>query len=89
MTKKDLVKRVSEELGMSAYATENVIDMAFEKISTALQNGEKVTIKDFGCFEPKQRAERGFYNMQTGEHDVAPAKKTVTFRPYTTLANTL
>lgn len=89
MTKKDLVKQVSEELGMSTYPVENAIDMAFEKISTALQNGEKVTIKNFGCFEPKQRAERGYYNIQTGERGIAPAKKTVVFHPYSDLAKIL
>ena len=57
-----------------------VHDEIFALMSESLLRGNRVRVKDFGTFEPAERAERTGRNPKTGETVNIKAKKTVKFK---------
>jgi DNA-binding protein HU-beta len=60
---------------------ESALKAVFEGISTALEKGEPVTIKDFGTFQVTERAAREGRNQQTGVKINIAASKRVKVKP--------
>jgi len=76
MTKKELVAAVAAETGVEKKVVEAVVAEAFEAITAALKEGEKVQIFGFGNFETKEVAAREGRNPATGETiQIAASKK--------------
>ncbi len=81
MTKRELVIRVANVLGMTQSDVAKVIEATFDSISQALAEGERWELRDFGVFEVKTRASRIGRNPRTGDQVPVPERKVVTFRP--------
>ena len=81
MTKRELVIRVANKLGMTQSEVGKVIEHAFESISEALAEGKRWELRDFGVFEVKTRASRIGRNPRTGDQVPVPERRVVTFRP--------
>jgi DNA-binding protein HU-beta len=81
MTKRELVIRVANRLGMTQSTVAKIIESTFETISHTLAEGERWELRDFGVFEVKTRASRIGRNPRTGEQVPVPERKVVTFRP--------
>ena len=81
MTKRELVIRVANSLGMTQSDVAKVIEGTFEAISRALADGERWELRDFGVFEVKTRASRIGRNPRTGDQVPVPERRVVTFRP--------
>lgn len=81
MTKRELVIRVANKLGMTQSDVAKVIEGTFETISGALAEGKRWELRDFGVFEVKTRAARIGRNPRTGDQVPVPERKVVTFRP--------
>lgn len=81
MTKRELVIRVANKLGMTQSDVAKVIEGTFETISRSLANGERWELRDFGVFEVKTRAARIGRNPRTGDQVPVPERRVVTFRP--------
>jgi integration host factor alpha subunit len=81
MTKRELVIRVANQLGMTQNDVAQIVEAAFETISEALAKGERWELRDFGVFEVKTRASRIGRNPRTGAQVPVPARKVVTFKP--------
>lgn len=81
MTKRELVIRVSNKLGLTQSEVSKVIESTFDTISEALANGERWELRDFGVFEVKTRASRIGRNPRTGAQVPVPERRVVTFRP--------
>ena len=81
MTKRELVIRVANKLGMTQSTVAKIIEGAFETISQTLAEGKRWELRDFGVFEVKTRASRIGRNPRTGEQVPVPERKVVTFRP--------
>jgi integration host factor subunit beta len=81
MTKRELVIRVSNKLGMTQSEVAKVIETTFESISEALAEGKRWELRDFGVFEVKTRASRIGRNPRTGDQVPVPERRVVTFRP--------
>ena len=81
MTKRELVIRVSNKLGMPQTDVAKIIEGAFQAISRSLASGERWELRDFGVFEVKTRASRIGRNPRTGDQVPVPERKVVTFRP--------
>ena len=81
MTKRELVIRVSNKLGLTQSEVAKVIESTFDTISEALANGERWELRDFGVFEVKTRASRIGRNPRTGAQVPVPERRVVTFRP--------
>ncbi len=81
MTKKEIVKQISEELGLTQLKTKEIVQKTFDAIVDTLVRERRIELRNFGVFEVKERAERKARNPRTGERVDVPAKFVVTFKP--------
>lgn len=81
MTKADLIKQVASGTGQPVAIVEEVISATMRAIKGGVQNGEEVTLRGFGTFGPKQKAEKPAMNMNTGEKVIIPAHRVAHFKP--------
>lgn len=81
MTKKEIVKTISEEIGLSQAKTKEIVQKTFDAIIDALVSERRIEFRNFGVFEVKKRAARKARNPQTGEMVIVPERFVVTFKP--------
>lgn len=81
MTKKEIVKAISEELGLTQLKTKEIVQKTFDAIVETLVTDRRIELRNFGVFEVKQRAARKARNPRTGGQVEVPAKFVVTFKP--------
>ena len=81
MTKKEIVKTISEEIGLTQLKTKEIVQKTFDAIVEALVTEGRIELRNFGVFEVKPRAARKARNPRTGEKVLVPAKYVVTFKP--------
>ncbi len=81
MTKSNLIEKVTERIGtLTRKQTEIVVETVFESIKEALAKGEKIEIRGFGNFKPKQRRPRKARNPRTGDKVEVPEKRVLHFK---------
>ena len=85
MTKKEIVKQISEELGLTQLKVKEIVQMVFDSIIDTLIEEERIELRNFGVFEVKKRAARTARNPRTGAPVSVPAKFVVTFKPGKTM----
>lgn len=81
MTKKDIVKAISESIGETQLKTKEIVQKTFEAIINTLVEQERIELRNFGVFEVKKRAARKARNPRTGERVDVAEKYVVTFKP--------
>ena len=81
MTKKEIVKQISEKLGLTQLKTKEIVQLTFDAIVDTLLTERRIELRNFGVFEVKRRKARKARNPRTGDRvDVEP-KNVVTFKP--------
>lgn len=81
MTKKEIVKAIAAEVGLTQVKTKKVLQMGFEAIVGTLVKDGRIELRNFGVFEVRRREKRKARNPRTGEEVVVPPKSVVTFKP--------
>ena len=81
MTKKEMVKHISEEIGLTQLQTKDIVQRTFDAIIKTLVTDGRIELRNFGVFEVKRRASRKARNPRTGETLITPARNVVTFKP--------
>ena len=81
MTKNEIVRSISEDLGLTQLKTNAIVQKVFDAILQTLVDEGRVELRNFGVFEVKRRAPRKARNPRTGEAVFVPEKSVVTFRP--------
>ena len=83
MTKKEIVKAISDELGLTQMQTKAIVQRTFESIIETLVKDPKhrIELRNFGVFEVKKRAARKARNPRTNERVDVEEKYVVTFKP--------
>lgn len=81
MTKKDIVKTISEKINMTQLMTKEIVQETFDTIVETLVREGRIELRNFGVFEAKERAARRARNPRTGVRVDVPAKIVVTFKP--------
>ena len=81
MTKKDIVKAISEQIGMTQLKTKEIVQKTFDAIVETLVRERRIELRNFGVFEVKKRAARKARNPRTGERVDVAEKFVVTFKP--------
>ena len=81
MTKKDIVRTISEEVGLTQHQTKEIVQKTFDAIVECLVRERRIELRNFGVFEVKPRAARMARNPRTGEQVEVPKKYVVTFKP--------
>lgn len=81
MTKKEIVKAISEEIGLTQLKTKEIVQKTFDAIVETLVADGRIELRNFGVFEVKKRAARKARNPRTGERVDVAEKFVVTFKP--------
>jgi nucleoid DNA-binding protein len=81
VTKKEIVRTISEEIGRTQLETKEIVQKTFNAIVEALVEDGRIELRNFGVFEVKRRAPRKARNPRTGDKVFVPEKYVVTFKP--------
>ena len=80
MTKKDIVKTISWDTGLTQLQVKEIVQRTFDEIIEALVSEGKIELRNFGVFKVTKRAARPARNPRTGDPVHVPAKCVVTFK---------
>ncbi len=81
MTKKEIVKKISDDIGLTQLKTKDIVQRTLDAIIETLVTEGRIELRNFGVFEVKQRAPRKARNPRTGDKVYVPSKNVVTFKP--------
>jgi integration host factor subunit beta len=81
VTKKEIVRTISEEIGLTQLKTKEIVQKTFDAIVETLVEDGRIELRNFGVFEVKRRAPRKARNPRTGDKVDVPEKFVVTFKP--------
>jgi integration host factor subunit beta len=81
VTKKEIVRTISEEIGLTQLQTKEIVQKTFDAIVNALVEERRIELRNFGVFEVKRRAPRKARNPRTNAKVFVPEKYVVTFKP--------
>ena len=95
MTKKEIVRTISEEIGLTQLKTKDIVQRTFDaivdtlveetrrRIEKGVDDGTlgRIELRNFGVFEVKKRAARKARNPRTGARVDVEEKFVVTFKP--------
>jgi len=81
LTKADMAEKLFDELGLNKREAKEIVEMFFEEVRQALENGKQVKLSGFGNFDLRDKNQRPGRNPKTGEEIPITARRVVTFRP--------
>jgi len=81
VTKKEIVKKISEDIALTQLKTKDIVQRTLDAIIQTLVAEGRIELRNFGVFEVKRRAPRKARNPRTGDKVYVPAKNVVTFKP--------
>jgi len=67
VTKKEIVKAISDEIGLTQLKTKEIVQKTFDAIVDTLISEKRIELRNFGVFEVKKRAARKARNPRTGD----------------------
>lgn len=81
ISKKEIVKTVSDRHGLTTTQTAQIIQVFMDQIIEELSRGNRIEFREFGIFELKRRKPRVARNPKTGAAVSVPEKTVVSFKP--------
>ena len=81
MTKKEIVKTISDETGLNQQDIKTIVQKTFDAIVATLVEEGRIELRNFGVFQVRPRAARKARNPRTGRQVEVPEKFVVTFKP--------
>lgn len=81
MTRKEIVKTISEKLGLTQLVAHEIVQKTFDAIIETLVEERRIELRKFGVFEVRRRKARRARNPKTGRVVDVPEKFTVSFKP--------
>ena len=81
MTKKEIVKTISDETGLNQQQIKTIVQKTFDAIVLTLVEEGRIELRNFGVFQVRPRAARKARNPRTGRQVEVPEKFVVTFKP--------
>ena len=89
MTKTDLIAQVAEQTSLTKKDSAAAIDAVFTAITSALAQGDGLSLTGFGSFAVAERAAKEGRNPKTGEKMAIAASKAVKFKAGKTLRDSI
>jgi len=89
MNKAELITAIANNTDLTKAQAGNALDGLVTVVTSALTNGEKVTVLGFGTFSTADRAARPGRNPKTGAEIQIPAKTIAKFKPGKDLAESI
>jgi nucleoid DNA-binding protein len=81
VTKKEIVKTISDETGLNQQQIKAIVQRTFDAIVRTLEEEGRIELRNFGVFQVRTRAARKARNPRTGRQVEVPEKFVVTFKP--------
>ena len=81
MTKKNIVRRIADELDRTELETKEIVQKTLDAIINVLAAEGRVELRNFGVFEVRKRKPRQARNPRTGEKVMVGERFTVKFKP--------
>ena len=81
LTKVGIAQELFDTVGLNKREAKDLVEIFFEEIRAALEEGDSVKLSGFGNFELRDKAQRPGRNPKTGEEIPISARRVVTFRP--------
>lgn len=81
VTKKEIVKQISERAELTQLKTKQIVQWTFDAIIETLASEGRIELRNFGVFEVKRRKPRRARNPRTNQPVEVEAKNVVTFQP--------
>ena len=81
VTKKEIVKSISDKTGLTQLQIKEIVQLTFDGIVDTLLTEGRVELRNFGVFQVKSRKARKARNPRTGRQVDVPGKFVVTFKP--------
>ncbi len=78
MNKSDLIVGLAKEADLPLRKAEEIVNLAFETMSRALVNGDRIEVRGFGSFEIREYSNYTGRNPKSGEK-IAVSKKKLPF----------
>ena len=76
-----MAEKLFEELGLNKREAKEFVELFYEEIRGALEQGKQVKLSGFGNFDLRDKNQRPGRNPKTGEEIPITARRVVTFRP--------
>lgn len=80
LTKADLIERIRSNNDLTHKQSTDIVEATIDIIKNTLESGDDVLISGFGKLCVKQKAERKGRNPSTGDDQILPARRVVTFK---------
>jgi len=80
MNKNELLNIVNEKSGLSKKDCKLCLETLLEVIRVSLQNGESVTLSNFGKFKVNDVKSKSMYNFKTKNTQIVEARKSPAFK---------
>ena len=80
VTKMELATILFDELGLNKREAKDFVELFFEGIRIALENGDNVKFSGFGSFSIRDKPQRPGRNPKTGEEIPVSARRVVTYK---------
>src|SRR5258708_22873158 len=81
VTKKEIVRQISERIHETQLKTKEIVQLTFDAIVDTLITDRRIELRNFGVFEVKLRKKRKARNPRTNARVEVPPKYVVTFKP--------
>ena len=80
MNNKQFIAEVARRMGYSAQDTQKMVYQVVDAMVESFQEGNVVTMQNFGSFEVKKKLERIIVTPTTGQRMLVPPKLTLNFK---------
>jgi len=89
VTRDELSHRVASDCGLSVVLTDRVVRATLERLSEALEQGQRIELRKFGVFWVQEWPGRTVVDPVTQQAHRIPSRRVARFRPSTTLKSRL
>ncbi len=89
MNNKEFINALALRGNQNIKDTRQLVEALVSVISEALDNGDAISIQNFGTFEVKKKNERIIVNPTTKQRQLVPPKLVVGFKPSAALKDKL
>ena len=89
MTKKEIVRSVSEKLDITQLKAKDIVQSVLDCIAETLVEERRIELRNFGVFEVRKRAARKARNPKTGDEVMVKERYAVVFKAGKALEDTL
>ena len=80
INRKELGKKIHQNVGFSKIISENIVKDIFYIIETAIKNNDKIKIASFGTFSKRKKKSRIGRNPKSLEKKIISERHVVTFK---------